>query len=99
MFIAFSLYSKGMDKEIPPAERQYINEVLNKITADSSKEDIITLLGDPTRDLGLKVNWMVTINGNEDRIVVYFSGTTGKATGISFDVGTGRFYYRKDLDR
>lgn len=99
MFIAFSLLSRGMSKKIPPAEQQYINKVLDKINAESSKENVIALLGDPDRDLGLKVNWWVTIDRNKDRIGVYFSSTTGKATRVNLDGGTGRFYYRKDLNR
>lgn len=96
-FIAFGFFSIGMNEEIPPSEKDYINTVLVKITADSNKEDVIRLLGEPDRDLGLKVNWWVNINGNNNRIGVYFSSTTGKATGINFDGGRGRFYYTKDL--
>ncbi len=99
LFIIFSFFSRGMNKEIPLEEKAYIDNVLSKITVDSTKTDVISLLGEPSRDLGLKVNWWITINGNKNRIGVYFSGTDGKATRINFDGGVGRFYYCKDLDR
>ncbi|WP_326513814.1 hypothetical protein [Clostridium intestinale] len=99
IFMVFNFLYKGMDKEIPPKEQEYIYEVLDKINADSSKEDVIKLLGEPDRNLGLKVNWWVTVDGNKDRVGVYFSETTGKATAVNFDGGSGRFYYRKNFDR
>ena len=87
----------GMDSEVPAEEQKYIDEVLSKITKDSSKEDVIELLGTPSRDSGLKVNWWVTINGQESRVGVYFS-LSGNANRINLDGGPGRFYYRTDLD-
>lgn len=97
LFIMFICFSQGMDKEMPPAETEYLKNVLSKITANSTKDDVINILGQPSRDLGLKVNWVVTIHGKKSRIGVYFSVTTGRATTINFDGGTGRFYFRKDL--
>lgn len=96
--IAFVFYSQGMSNEMPEAEKAYLDNVLNKVTPESTKQDVIDLLGDPDRDLGFKVNWRVLINGNESRIGVYFDGTSGKATQMNFDGGTGRFYFRKDLN-
>lgn len=99
LFVIFSIFTYGMNKEIPLEEKVYLDNVLSKITADSTKTDVVSLLGNPSRDLELKVNWEVTINDNNNRIEVYFSGITGKATRIDFDGGIGRFYYRKDLKR
>lgn len=87
----------GMDSEVPAEEQKYIDEVLSKITKDSSKDDVIELLGPPSRDSGSKVNWWITINGKESRVGVYFS-LSGNATRINLDGGPGRFYYRTDLD-
>lgn len=86
-----------MDDTVPPVEQEYIDSVLSLITKDSSKEDVINLLGKPDRDLGLKVNWWVTIGDKNSRIGVYFSSSSGKATRINLDGGPGRFYYSKEL--
>ncbi|HYE80804.1 MAG TPA: hypothetical protein VEG39_01420 [Clostridia bacterium] len=98
LVIAFVFYSQGMSKEMPEAEKEYLDSVLSKITSESTRQDVIALLGEPDRDLGMKVNWMVLIDGNESRIGVYFDATTGKATRVNFDGGTGRFYYRRELN-
>ena len=87
-----------MNEEIPLEEKVYLDNVLSKITPDSSKTDVIKLLGYPSRDNELKVNWEVIINGNRNRIGMFFSSKTGKATRIDFDGGIGRFYYRKNLE-
>ena len=95
--VIISISIKGMNEEIPVEEQEYINEVLKQITTDSTKDDVIKLLGEPSRDLGLKVNWEVNINGNISRVGVYFDIKTEKVESIVLDGGKGRFYYREDL--
>ncbi len=91
-------FKNGTTDTIPTAEQQYIDTVLSQITAESSKEDVIILLGKPDRDLVAKVNWWVNIEGANSRVGVYFSITSGKATEIVLDGGVGRFYYQEKLE-
>ena len=86
----------GMNDEVPPEEQKYIDSVLSRISTETTREDVISLLGTPYRDLGGKVNWWIEIDGQKSRVGVYFSHE-GKATEIVLDGGTGRYYYRKDL--
>ena len=80
-----------------PAERRFCAEILNSITAESTKQDILTMLGKPSRSiLGKKLNWWVKIDEKKDRIGVYFS-SSDKPTGVVLDGGWGRFYYRCNL--
>jgi hypothetical protein len=87
----------GGSDEIPPEEQWYIDTVLSQITSETTKEEVIELLGKPSRDLALKLNWWVSIANRKSRVGVYFSSTTGKAQEIVLDGGGGRFYYRKTL--
>ncbi|MDF2545778.1 MAG: hypothetical protein K0R93_676 [Anaerosolibacter sp.] len=96
--VMFIVFTQGMSEEMPAEEKVFLDEVLSQITQHSTRTDVTNILGEPSRDMGLKVNWIVTIEGNEDRIGVYFSPTTGKATRINFDGGPGRFYYRRDFE-
>ena len=97
VLVLIKIISSGMDKPMPEAENKYLNDVLSEINSNSSREEVIKLLGEPSRDMDLKVNWWVTLNGQKSRVGVYFSASDKKATEISFDGGMGRFYYRKDL--
>lgn len=86
-----------MNGQIPTEEQEYIDTVLIQITSESTLEEVIEILGEPYKNIGLKVNWIVTINERKSRIGVYFSSETGKATTINLDGGVGKFYYRKDV--
>lgn len=99
VLVVFIFCSRGMNSSIPNEEQEFIDTVLVQINFESTLAEIIELLGEPSRNLGLKVNWVVTINEKESRIGVYFSSKTGTATTVNFDGGVGRFYYRKDLEK
>lgn len=92
-----NISTKGMNDEIPVDEQEYIDDLLGRISVNSSKTDVIEILGNPTKDLGLKINWKIDINGEVTRVVVYFNVVTGNAKSIAFDGGPGRYYYGKDL--
>ena len=87
----------GMNDTIPTDEQGYIDTVLSQITTETTIEGAVDLLGTPDRNLGLKVNWLVTIAERNSRVGVYFS-VSGKANDIVLDGGPGRFYYRKSLE-
>lgn len=93
----FIFSSRGMKDKIPTEEQGYIDTVLVQITSESTKEEVFELLGKPSRNIGLKINWNVIINEKKSRIGVYFSPEEEKATKVVLDGGVGRFYYRKDL--
>ena len=86
-----------IDYDISAEEQIYIDTVLAQITAETTREEAIALLGPPDRDLFLKVNWWVSVYGRSSRVGVYFS-TAGKANEVVLDGGAGRFYYRKSLE-
>ena len=101
MLIACSsenVITSGMDDEIPAEEQEYIDSILSQITSETTKEEAISLLGEPDRDLELKVNWWVNIASRDSRVGIYFSASTNKATEIVLDGGVGRFYYREKLE-
>ncbi|MDR1193846.1 MAG: hypothetical protein LBK98_06765 [Peptococcaceae bacterium] len=91
-----SAINPGND-DIPAEEQIYIDTVLARVTAETTKEEAIELLGKPSRDLVLKVNWWVVIANRNSRVGIYFSGTTGKAEEVVLDGGWGKFYYTKTL--
>jgi hypothetical protein len=100
IILSVGMISGGINVEnddIPAEEQLYIDTVLSQITSETTKEEAIELLGKPSRDLVLKVNWWVSIDGRNSRIGVYFSSATGKAEDVILDGGWGRFYYRKAL--
>lgn len=95
---AVVVYSvRGMNTEIPPEEQQFINTILLHVNEDSSKDEVMDILGEPSKSIGDKVDWNVMINGKRTTISVYFAHKTGYATRINFDGGVGRFYFNKDL--
>jgi len=87
----------GMDDSVPEAEQEYIDKVLSKITKNSTKEEVIKLLGEPSRDLGWKLNWWVKINDKNSRVGVFFTSEGGAVEKVVLDGGMGRFYYCKEL--
>jgi len=87
----------GMDDNVPEAEQEYIDKILSKITKNSTKEEVITLLGEPSRDLGWKLNWWVKINDKNSRVGVFFTSEGGVLEKVVLDGGMGRFYYCKEL--
>lgn len=99
IFLGIAVFDalNGFNPYIPPEERQYIDSVLSHVTAETTKAESIELLGTPSRDLLVRVNWWVSIAGRKSRIGISFSGDTGLAEEIVLDGGPGRFYYTKDL--
>ena len=97
LVFSIGLFQTGMDDTIPAEEQNYIDTVLSQITAETTKNDAIALLGQPDRDLVSKVNWWVNIAGQNSRVGIYFS-SSGTANEVVLDGGTGRFYYRKSLE-
>jgi len=79
-----------------PEEREFCKKVLWQIKPESSVKDVITLLGKPSRDLKLKKNWWMKLNGKKDRVGVYFT-LSGFAEEVVLDGGPGRFYYRRKV--
>ncbi|GKX29218.1 hypothetical protein SH1V18_16980 [Vallitalea longa] len=96
IMLSVIVYSiRGMNSKIPLEEQSYIDTVLLQIDADTTRDDVMDILGKPSKSLGNKVDWNVIINGKRITISVYFSH--GNATRINFDGGVGRFYYDQDL--
>ena len=87
----------GMNDKVPEAEQEYIDKVLSKITKTSTKEEVIKLLGEPSRDLGWKLNWWVKIDNKDSRVGVFFTSEGNAIEKIVLDGGIGRFYYCKEL--
>lgn len=81
-----------------PAEREFCLTVLSQITASTTKDEVLQLLGNPSRDLGLKTNWWIRLGDRKDRIGVYFD-TSKNATQVVLDGGPGRFYYSPNLSK
>lgn len=79
-----------------PGEREFCTNVLWQIRDDWSKDRVVHLLGTPSRDLGLKVNWWVTLDGKPIRVGVYFT-LSGLAEQVVLDGGPDRFYYRRPV--
>jgi hypothetical protein len=79
-----------------PAERQFCEQVLWQIDSSSTERDVLALLGPPSRSLKFKKNWWVELDGKKDRVGVFFN-TSGFATDVVLDGGTGRFYYKRDV--
>ena len=79
-----------------PEERQFCLETLWSIDTNSTERDVLALLGKPSRSLKYKKNWWVILGGKKDRVGVYFD-TSGHATKIVLDGGTGRFYYQRNV--
>lgn len=90
--------TRGMNEKVPVSEQAYIDTVLSQITTQSQMTDVVHLLGEPSKNMGLKTNWWVEIKGKQSRVTVYFSETTGCATEIILSGGPGRFYYRKAIE-
>jgi len=87
----------GMNDKVPEAEQEYIDKVLSKITKNSTKEEVLKLLGEPSRDLGWKLNWWVKIDNKDSRVGVFFTSKDGAIEKVVLDGGMGRFYYCKEL--
>ena len=79
-----------------PAERDFCEQVLARILPTSSGKDVVEVLGEPDRDLMLKKNWWVKLDGKRDRVGVFFD-MAGLATDVVLDGGPGRFYYRRPV--
>ena len=79
-----------------PGERQYCEQVLWQIDSSSTERDVLALLGSPSRSLKYKKNWWVQLDGKRDRVGVFFN-TSGFATDVVLDGGSGRFYYKRDV--
>ena len=79
-----------------PAERDFCEQVLARILPTSSGKDVVEVLGEPDRDLMVKKNWWVKLDGKRDRVGVFFD-MAGLATNVVLDGGPGRFYYRRPV--
>ena len=79
-----------------PHERQFCDQVLSQIDSSSTERDVLALLGKPSRSLKFKKNWWIKLDEKNDRVGVYFN-TSGFATEVVLDGGTGRFYYRRKV--
>ncbi len=103
LLLAVLLFSRGMGgsadeqfMKMDPGESDYCRQILWQIKPGWSHSQVQQLLGAPTRDMGMKQNWWVTIGNRKDRVGVYFDGSGG-ATDIVLDGGPGRFYYRRPV--
>jgi len=76
-------------------EREYLINKLGKIRKGMSRDEVVKLLGPPSRDLPQKVNWWVHPDKKDIRAGVYF--WNNRATDVVLDGGTGSFYYRQKL--
>jgi hypothetical protein len=77
-------------------ERQFCLQSLWQITTNSTRSDVIRMLGSPSRDLGLKVNWWVKLGQERSRVGVFFTAA-GYADEVVLDGGSGRFYYCRSV--
>jgi hypothetical protein len=85
-------------RKMTPEEREFCLHTLSQITSRSTRSDVIGLLGQPSRDLGLKVNWWVTLGQRRARVGVYFT-PAGVVDEVVLDGGPGRYYYSRKVTR
>jgi len=76
-------------------EKEYLLNKLSEIKKDMTREEVIEILGTPSRNLPQKVNWWVQSDQKKIRAGVYFGDN--KATDVVLDGGQGSFYYRQKL--
>lgn len=86
----------GMNDPVPDKEQEYIDNILSQITKDTTKNELIELLGEPSRDLGFKINWWIEIEEKKSRVGVFIKNNQIKQ--VVLDGGPGRFYYSKDIE-
>ena len=99
--VAFSVRGMGGSpqeqlKKMTPEEREFCLQELWQITTNSTRSEVLQMLGSPSRDLGMKVNWWIKLGQNKSRVGVYFT-TAGRADQVVLDGGPGRFYYCRDV--
>jgi len=89
--------NKQQSIKLSEDEQIFLKSTLSQISKDSTQKEVFNILGNPSRNvLNTKFIWEKNIGQNNQRIIVYFK--SNKAYELRFDGGTGRFYYKINLE-